>query len=125
MSALGRWRERTHWKKFSLCSGSGKSAFELSLDDAFLQPGPDEDLPAAAVPAERHHALGAIDLDPRRTLQPIRELVGRLADQRRDFQHVGCFERQLEGHDHVIEIVDSHLRVGRLGGPRFEAAPVQ
>ena len=63
-----------HWRKFSLCSGSGKSPLRCSLTHALLQFGTNEDLPATAVPSEVHQAFAAVDLDARGTLRPVGNL---------------------------------------------------
>ena len=63
----------------------GEFAFHLGHDHAVVQLRSGKDLPAAAVPAQAHHSLGAVDFDPRRALRPVGILVVRLADDRRDF----------------------------------------
>ena len=71
MSALGRLRLRMQSMKFWKCNLS-RIALELLGDD--LAAGL-EHLPAQEMPAQVHHSLGAVDLDPRRALQPIGHLV--------------------------------------------------
>ena len=78
--------------------------------------GPDVDLPAAAHPAHVHHALLAVEFDPRGVLRPIGEDVA-VANAVVAFEHVGRIERLLVGHQQVGELERGHLRVGRFGGP--------
>ena len=125
MSAFGVFRVRTQWRKFSLCSGSGKRPLHLGRDHAVVEFRPREHLPAAAVPADDHQPFAAVDFDPRGALRPVGKLRVALANQRRDLQHVGRVEGQLEAQPQAVEIEDGHLRVGRFGRPLLVESPAR
>ena len=71
------------------------------------------DLPAAAVPAEVHEALGPQDLDPHGVERPVGEDV-QVADGHRHLLHVGRPEGGFEDQREVAVLEEGELRVGDL-----------
>ena len=62
------------------------------------------DLPAAAVPADVHQPLAAIDLDPLGILRPVGIEVGAVPHFAVALDHVGRVERELEDERELVEL---------------------
>ena len=83
---------------------------ELLVDD--LSSG-DLHLPSAAVSAQVHHPLGAVDLDPRGVLGPIGKLLAG-ADVARRLRANRRETGVLEGDGHLVELEADDVHVGHV-----------